>query len=289
MSRKGEKIDIPPQHQERQPGRESEMRPRPEYEDPEYRGCGKLSGRAALITGGDSGIGRAVSVLFAKEGADISIVYLEEQGDAEETAARVEEIGSRCVLLRGDLRDEEFCSNAVEQTVGELGSVDVLVNNAGWHVAQESFEDITSEQFDHTFKANMYSMFYMTRAALPYLSGGSTIINTTSVTAYKGSAHLVDYSASKGAIVAYTRSLAESLLPRGIRVNAVAPGPVWTPLIASGMPEEFVGEKFEERSPMRRPAQPREISPSFLFLACEDSTFMTGQVLHPNGGTVVNG
>ncbi len=289
MAEAGEPFDIPPQHQERQPGRETLMEPRPEFEDFEHKSSDELKGKIALITGGDSGIGRAVSVLFASEGADVCIVYLEEHQDARTTAGRVKELGREALLVSGDIGDEEFCAEAVDRTLGKFGRLDILVNNAGWHVSQNGLENISSEQLEHTFRTNIFSMFYLTRAALPHLKEGSSIINTTSVTAYKGSGHLIDYAASKGAIVSFTRSLAVSLLERKIRVNAVAPGPVWTPLIPSGMPIEYVGAEFEDRSPMERVGQPREIAPSFLFLASDDSTYMTGQVLHPNGGTVVNG
>lgn len=263
------------------------MEPRPKAET-SSRACGRLEGKVALITGGDSGIGRAVAILFAKEGADVSVVYLNEHEDALETKRRIEEEGRRCVVVDGDVGDERFCALAVERTIAELGRLDVLVNNAAEQHPQESIESITEEQLDRTFRTNIFSFFHLTKAALPHLAAGSTIVNTTSVTAYRGSAHLLDYSATKGAIVAFTRSLAQSLGDRKIRVNAVAPGPVWTPLIPSTFPPDKVAS-FGSDVPMGRAAEPAEIAPSYVFLACQDSAYMTGQVLHPNGGEIVNG
>ena len=264
------------------------MHPLPKAEDEKHRGSGKLENKVALITGGDSGIGRAVAIAFAKEGADISVVYLEEEKDAKETQRLVEERGANCILVAGDVGDEEFCGRAVAQTVDELGGLDILVNNAGEQHPQDSIEKITSRQLEKTFRTNIFSMFYLTKAAMKHLKKGSAIINTTSVTAYKGSPHLLDYSSTKGAIVAVTRSLSQALAEKQIRVNAVAPGPIWTPLI----PSTFAGEKVEtfgSDTPMKRAGQPEEVAPSFIFLASDDSSYTTGQVLHPNGGTVING
>jgi NAD(P)-dependent dehydrogenase (short-subunit alcohol dehydrogenase family) len=277
----------PPQHQEQQPGRESEMTPKPKADDPQYRGSGKLQGKVALITGGDSGIGRAVAIAFAKEGADLAILYLNEHDDAKETKRLVEEQGRRAVAIAGDIGDEAFCQQAVQQTVNELGKLDVLVNNAAEQHPQQSIEDISAQQLERTFRTNIFGMFFMTKAAMKHLKEGSAIVNTTSVTAYKGSPQLLDYSSTKGAIVAFTRSLSKGLVEKGIRVNAVAPGPVWTPLIPSTFPEDKVAN-FGKQVPMGRAGQPEEIAPSYVFLASDDSSYISGQVLHPNGGDVVN-
>lgn len=283
-----QKEQFPPQHQDQQPGIESEMTPRPESDDAEHRGSGKLAGKSALITGGDSGIGRAVAIAFAREGADVAIVYLNEHDDAEETKRMVEEEGKRCILIPGDIGDDKVCKKAVEQTVRELGGLHVLVNNAAEQHPQKSIEDITNEQLERTFRTNIFAMFYLVRAALKHLKKGSAIINTTSVTAYRGSPELLDYSSTKGAITSFTRSLALSLADKGIRVNAVAPGPIWTPLIPSTFDEEKV-KTFGADTPMKRAGQPEEVSPSFVFLASDDSSYITGQVLHPNGGEIING
>lgn len=264
------------------------MTPRPESHDPEQRGSGKLREKVALITGGDSGIGRAVAVAYAKEGADVVIVYLNEHADAEKTKAMVEEEGRRCLVIAGDVGNERFCHEAVERTVQEYGHLDILVNNAAEQHPQESLEQITREQLERTFRTNIFSYFYMGKAALPYLKEGSAIINTTSVTAYKGSPQLLDYASTKGAIVAFTRSLSQALADKQIRVNAVAPGPIWTPLIASTFPADKVAS-FGSDVPLKRAGQPEEVAPSYVFLASNDSSYTTGQVLHPNGGTVVNG
>jgi NAD(P)-dependent dehydrogenase (short-subunit alcohol dehydrogenase family) len=278
----------PPQHQSRQPGVEKAMTPRPKTDNEGQGGSGKLHNKVALITGGDSGIGRAVAVAYAKEGADIAVVYLNEHEDAKETQRLVEQEGRRCLLIAGDVGNEAFCHDAVERTVAELGGLDILVNNAAEQHPQDSLEQITSEQLERTFRTNIFSYFYMGKAALRYLKEGSTIINTTSVTAYKGSPQLLDYSSTKGAIVAFTRSLSQALAEKQIRVNAVAPGPIWTPLIPSTFPADKVAT-FGSDVPLKRAGQPEEVAPSYVFLASQDSSYTTGQVLHPNGGTVVNG
>jgi NAD(P)-dependent dehydrogenase (short-subunit alcohol dehydrogenase family) len=277
----------PAQHQEQRPGIQSEMKPQPKTNDPEYKGSGKLRDKVALITGGDSGIGRAVAIAYAKEGADVAIVYLNEHDDAQETKKLVEEQGRRCLNIAGDIGNEEIAQQAVQQTVDEYGKLDILVNNAAEQHPQESIEDITAEQLERTFRTNIFSMFFMTKAALKHLKEGSAIVNTTSVTAYKGNQQLLDYSSTKGAIVAFTRSLSQSLIDKGIRVNGVAPGPIWTPLIPSTFPEEKV-ESFGAQVPMQRAGEPAEIAPSYVFLASKDSSYMSGQILHPNGGEIVN-
>ena len=264
------------------------MKPRPKAEDEKHRGSGKLQNKVAIITGGDSGIGRAVAVAFAKEGADVAIVYLEEHKDANETKRSVEEHARRCLLISGDVGQEDFCRKAVGQIVKELGKIDILVNNAAEQHPQESIEKITEKQLERTFRTNIFSFFFMTKAAMKYLSKGGAIINTTSVTAYKGSAHLLDYSSTKGAITAFTRSLSQALADKRVRVNGVAPGPIWTPLIPSTFSPEEV-ETFGSDVPLGRPGQPEEVAPSYVFLASDDSSYMTGQILHPNGGTIVNG
>ncbi len=268
-------------------GLESEMTPRPESENPSYQGSGKLAGKVALITGGDSGIGKAVAIAFAKKGADVAILYLSEHEDAKKTALEVEQEGRKCFMLAGDIGKETFCKRAVEKVVQKFGRLDILVNNAAEQHPQEKLEDITSEQLERTFRTNIFSQFYLSKAALPHLSEGSSIINTTSVTAYRGSEALLDYASTKGAIVAFTRSLALNLAERGIRVNGVAPGPIWTPLIPATMPKEKVA-KFGQDTPLKRPGQPEEVAPSYVFLASDDASYFTGQILHPNGGEVVN-
>jgi NAD(P)-dependent dehydrogenase (short-subunit alcohol dehydrogenase family) len=278
----------PPQHQDQQPGMEYILTPRPQSEDASYRGSGKLSGKVALITGGDSGIGRAVAIAFAKEGADVAVVYLDEHRDAEETRSQVEEEGRTCELIAGDIGDEQFCQDAIRQTLGTFNQLDLLVNNAAVQYPRESITDITADQLQKTFRTNIFSMFYTVKAAMPHLRKGSAIINTTSVTAYRGSPNLLDYSSTKGAIVSFTRSLAQALVEQGIRVNAVAPGPIWTPLIAATFSPDKVAT-FGSDVPMGRAGQPEEVAPSYVFLASDDSSYMTGQVLHPNGGEIING
>ncbi len=280
--------DFPEQQQSQQPGIESVMNPKPIYDNPAYQASGKLQVKVAVISGGDSGIGRAVSLLFAKEGADIAIIYLSEHQDADETKQKINNTGRRCLLLAGDVGTEQFCQQAIEQTIKQFGKIDIVVNNAGEQHVQPSLENITAEQLQRVFQTNIFSCFFLTKAALPYLAPGSTIINTTSITAYKGHKLLLDYSATKGAIVSFTRSLSQSLLPQGIRVNAVAPGPIWTPLIPASFDRQQVAA-FGQNAPMKRAGQPYELAPGYLFLACEDSSYMTGQVLHSNGGTIVNG
>jgi NAD(P)-dependent dehydrogenase (short-subunit alcohol dehydrogenase family) len=274
--------------QSRRPGLEHEMEVKPKAVDRTRRGSGKLESRVALITGGDSGIGRATAVLFAREGADVAILYLNEHKDADETCRLVTGEGRRCIKLAGDVGDEAFCKKAVEETVKHLGKLDILVNNAAEQHPQSKLEDITQEQLERTFRTNIFGYFFLAKHAMKHLKEGSSIINTTSVTAYKGSPQLLDYSATKGAIVAFTRSLSQLLAEKKIRVNGVAPGPIWTPLIPSTFPEAKV-EKFGTDVPLGRAGQPDEVAPCFLFLACDDSSYMTGQILHPNGGTVVNG
>ena len=278
----------PPQEQDRQPGRRSEMTPKPRAEMRDYRAAGKLEGKAALITGGDSGIGRAVAIGFAKEGADVAILYLDEHEDAASTRGLIEEQGRRAVAIAGDIGDEGFCRDAVARTVEALGRLDLLVNNAGEQHPQDRLEDISAAQMERTFRTNIFGMFHVTKAALVHLKEGATIINSTSVTAYRGSPHLIDYAATKGAIVAFTRSLAGNLKERKIRVNAVAPGPVWTPLIPASFPADHVA-KFGEGGFLGRPPEPDEIAPCYIFLASDDAICMTGQVLHPNAGEIVGG
>lgn len=282
------KKQFPPQKQERQPGSEKKMTPQPQAEDVGYQGSNKLNQKVALITGGDSGIGRAVAIAFAKEGAEVAIVYLNEHDDAKKTQKEVEKEGKRCLLISGDVSDESFCRKAVEQTVKELGKLDILVNGAAEQHPQDDIQKISKEQLERTFRTNIFSLFYLVKAALKYMKGGSTIINTTSVTAYRGNPTLLDYSSTKGAIVAFTRSLSKNLVSKGIRVNAVAPGPIWTPLIPSTFDEKKVSE-FGSETPMGRAGQPYEVAPCYVFLASKDSSYMTGQVLHPNGGEIVNG
>lgn len=279
---------MPPQHQAHQPGIESEMTPRPESDDPGRRGSGRLAGRSAIITGGDSGIGRAVAIAFAREGADVAVVYLSEHDDARETERLVRKEGGGCILIDGDIGDDGFCRQVVERTVQRFGRLDILVNNAAEQHPKESIEEISNEQLKRTFRTNIFAMFYLVKAALGHMKKGSAIINTASVTAYRGSPHLIDYASTKGAIVAFTRSLSSSIVGKGIRVNAVAPGPIWTPLIPSTFDEDKVAS-FGTDTPMGRPGQPEEVAPAYVFLASDDASYISGQVVHPNGGEIVNG
>jgi NAD(P)-dependent dehydrogenase (short-subunit alcohol dehydrogenase family) len=287
MAKAKKKQTRPPQKQRRQPGRERQMQPQPQSRMENYRAAGKLEGKVALITGGDSGIGRAVAIAFAKEGADVAIVYLEEKEDAADTRREVEAAGRRCITITADVSDENACRESVQRTIKALGRLDILVNNAAEQHPQKSITDIPSEQLQRTFATNIFSMFYLVKAALPHLKKGARIINTTSVTAYRGSPQLLDYSSTKGAIVAFTRSLALNLAEQGILVNGVAPGPIWTPLIPSTFDEKKV-ETFGSNVPLQRPGEPDEVAPSYVFLASDDSSYFSGQILHPNGGEIVN-
>jgi len=279
----------PAQHEAQQPGHEEEMQPKPEATRPQYAGSGKLKEKVAIITGADSGIGRAVAILYAREGADVAVVYLNEHADANKTKELVEKEGRRCLLIAGDVGDEGFCRQAVQKTLDTFGKLDILVNNAGEQHPQPKLEDISADQLVRTFRTNIFGMFFMTKAALPHLQEGAAIINTASITAYKGEPQLLDYSSTKGAVVSFTRSLSLNLAQRKIRVNAVAPGPIWTPLIPATFTKEHV-EQFGKNTPMQRPGQPEEVAPSYVFLASNvDSSYISGQTIHVNGGTIVNG
>lgn len=278
---------LPPQQQP-EPGKEGLMNPRPEFRGEDYKAAGKLQGKVAIITGGDSGIGRSVAVLFAREGADVAILYLDQHQDADQTRKVVEEQGRICLTFAGDVADRDVCRKVVDETLAKFGKLDILVNNAAEQHPQKGLEDISEEQWEKTFRTNIFGMFQMTKAALPHLKEGASIINTTSVTAYKGSPQLLDYSATKGAITAFTRSLSMNLAERGIRVNGVAPGPIWTPLIPSTFDADKVAE-FGANVPFKRPGQPDEVAPAYVYLASSDSSYVSGQVIHVNGGTVVNG
>lgn len=283
-----QKKTFPPQHQDIQPGVETLMKPLPESKPVPEPAAGKLKNKVAIITGGDSGIGKAVALAFAEEGADIVIVYLNEHEDARDTATGVAELGRKAVLLPGDIADESFCQSVIEQAIIQFGRIDIVVNNAAVQYPQERPEDISRAQLLKTFEVNVFGAFYLTLAALPFLGKKSSIINTSSVTAYRGSYHLIDYAATKGALVAFTRSLSAALADRQIRVNAVAPGPIWTPLIPASFPEDHV-EEFGADVPMKRAGQPNEVATCYVFLASDDASYITGQVLHPNGGEIING
>lgn len=279
---------FPPQHQNRQPGIEAIMNPRPVSIKPGYQPSGKLTNKVALISGGDSGIGRAVALLFAQEGADIAIIYLNEHEDASITKSGIEQSRRRCLMFSGDIGEEQFCRNTVDEVIKEFGRLDIVINNAAEQHVQTTLEDISSTQLERTFRTNIFSYFYLTKAALPHLKNGAAIINTASVTAYEGHKLLMDYASTKGAIVSFTRSLSQALIGQGIRVNGVAPGPIWTPLIPASFNEQHVAQ-FGQDTPMQRAGQPAEVAPCYLFLASDDSSYMTGQILHVNGGTIVNG
>jgi len=279
--------EFPPQSQE-MTGRQHKMEPEPAYSAPWYKGSGKLKDQVALITGGDSGIGRSVAILFAREGCDVCIVYYESHEDAEKTKALVEKEGRKCLAIAGDVTLKDFCFHSVQQCVSQLGKLDILVNNAAVQFEHENIEEIDEAHLDRTFRTNIYAMFFMTQAAMKHLKEGSSIINTTSVTSYHGNKTLLDYSSTKGAITTFTYSLSQNLASKGIRVNAVAPGPIWTPLIPASFNEEKVKE-FGKSTTMGRAGQPEEVAPSYVFLAAQDSSYITGQVIHPNGGTIING
>ncbi|MEE3622603.1 SDR family oxidoreductase [Nitrospirillum sp. BR 11752] len=277
---------IPPQQQDHQPGREREMTPAPDYA-PRFPGAGRLKGKATLITGGDSGIGRAVAVSMAREGADVAIVYLDEHEDAADTVALIEAEGARGLRIAGDVGEEGFCREAVEKVVSTFGKLDILVNNAAEQHTTGGLGDLTAQQLERTFRTNVFGYFFMSKMALQHMPRGGAIVNTTSVTAYKGSPHLLDYSATRGAVLAFTRSLSQLLVEAGIRVNAVAPGPIWTPLIPASFAADKVAEHGKD-TPMGRPGQPNEVASCHVFLASDEASYMTGQVMHPNGGTIVN-
>ena len=279
---------FPPQHQTQQPGIEAQMNPLPVFDSGSYKAAGKLSGKVAIITGGDSGIGRAVAIAYAKEGASLCIVYLNEHEDAKQTEMAINQFGAQCMLLAGDVGDQAFCNQAVQQTIDRFGKLDIVVNNAAEQHVQQKLEDITAAQLTKTFQTNVFAMFYLAQAALPHLKQGAAIINTASITAYRGSPTLIDYSATKGAIVSFTRALSANLAGAGIRVNGVAPGPIWTPLIPASFDAQS-GTTFGSDTPMKRAGQPYELAAAYVYLGCDDSSYVTGQVMHINGGEVVNG
>ncbi len=283
-----QKQTFPPQHQNQQPGIQTEMNPLPTEVSSNYQGSGKLKGKTAIITGGDSGIGRSVAIYYAKEGANVAIVYLNEHDDAQRTKELVEAEGVKCITLAGDVGEEDFCQKVVVETINAFGSLNILVNNAAEQHPQDSLLDITATQLEKTFRTNIFSMFFLTKAALPHLKSGDSIINTTSITAYKGNETLLDYSSTKGAITSFTRSLSQSLATQGIRVNGVAPGPIWTPLIPATFDSEKVSQ-FGADTPFGRAGQPNELAPAYVYLASEDSSYVSGQIMHVNGGFVVNG
>ncbi|ULL16910.1 SDR family NAD(P)-dependent oxidoreductase [Paenibacillus sp. H1-7] len=278
----------PPQHQNRQPGIESDMSPRPVFDNPDYKGSGKLKDKVAIITGGDSGQGRAIALAFAKEGADVVVVYLNEHTDAAETQQLVEQKGRRCITIAGDIGSETFCQQVVKQTIEHFGKLHILVNNAAEQHVRNGLETITSEQMETTFRTNFFSIFYLTKAALPHLKQGASIVNAASLTAYEGNEQLMDYSATKGAIVAFTRSLSKSLHSKGIRVNGVVPGTIWTPLIPASFPAEQVAN-WGATTPMKRAGQPYEVAPAYVYLASDDSSYVSGQFIHVTGGVIMNG
>lgn len=283
-----DQMTLAKEKQYKQPGNQHSMEITPQTIRKDYEGSNKLEGKVAIITGGDSGIGKSVAVHFAREGANVAIVYLEEDQDAKEVQNTVEAEGKKCLLLKGDVRDEEFCKEAIEKTIKEFGKINIVVNNAAMQFPSENIDDILTKNLHKTFETNIYSYFYIAQAAIQHLKKGDVIINTTSITAYRGSEHLIDYSSTKGAIVAFTRSLSKNLAADGIRVNAVAPGPIWTPLIPATFDKEEL-ESFGKDVPLGRPGQPSELGPAYVFLACEDSSYMTGQVLHINGGEIIGG
>lgn len=278
----------PPQHQDRQPGAEAQMNPLPIFDNPNYVGSGKLRDKVAIVTGGDSGQGRAIAVAFAKEGADLAVVYLNEHSDAQLTKRTIEQLGRRCLLIAGDIGSETFCTTVVDQTVRQFGRLDILVNNAAEQHVQTRLEDIASQQMEQTFRTNFFSVFYLTKAALPRMKPGSAIVNAASLAAYEGNEQLMDYSATKGAIVAFTRSLSKSLHGRGIRVNGVVPGTIWTPLIPASFPADQVSQ-WGAKTPMKRAGQPCEIAPAYVYLASDDSSYVSGQFIHVTGGVIMNG
>ncbi len=289
MAKKNKKTkQRPAQHQTVQPGRQSKMTPRPKSIDGDYQGSDQLKNKVAIITGGDSGIGRAVAYAFALEGAKVVITYLNEHKDAKATQEAIESIGGECLAIAGDIAQPDFCQKVIKKALATFNKIDILINNSAEQHPQDNIEKITIKQFEKTFQTNVYSYFYMIKYALPHLKRNSCIINTTSVTAYRGSAHLIDYSATKGAIVSLTRSLSANLVKKGIRVNAVAPGPIWTPLIPASFKKSEVA-KFGSNTPMKRAGEPKEVAPCYVFLASKASSYMTGQVLHPNGGEIING
>jgi NAD(P)-dependent dehydrogenase (short-subunit alcohol dehydrogenase family) len=288
MQKGGETKQVKKPQKQKLPGRQTEMRPQPVVDRPEQKGSGKLRNKIAFITGGDSGIGKAVAVLFAKEGADVAISYLNEHKDARDTKKRVEEYGRKCLLLPGDVSNERHCHNIVAKAIRAYNRIDILVNNAAMQVEAKTIEDVRTRDLVKTFQTNIFSMFWITAAVVPYMKKGSSIINTTSVTAYRGSPTLLAYASTKGAIVAFTRSLSANLVEKKIRVNGVAPGPIWTPLIPASFEPDKVA-KHGSDVPLKRPGEPVEVAPSYLFLASADASYMTGQVIHPNGGEIVNG
>ncbi|MCU7496178.1 MAG: SDR family oxidoreductase [Ignavibacteria bacterium] len=282
----GKPQEVPPQKQA-EPGHEHQMHPEPEVIRPNYKGSGKLDGKVALITGGDSGIGRSVAVHFAREGAEVAIIYLSEHKDAQETRRLVEKEGKECLLIAGDVGDRDFCQDAIRKVVEEFGKINVLVNNAGEQHPEQDLQEMDMNEMEKTFRTNIFSMFYLTQQALKHMTKGDCIINTTSVTAFRGQKVLLDYSSTKGAITSFTRSLSLNLAEKGIRVNGVAPGPIWTPLIPSTFPEDKV-KNFGKDTPLGRPGQPSEVAPAYVFLACDDASYISGQIIHPNGGEVIN-